>query len=1000
LKTLKILFISIVFVVSVAFIGLLNSKYITQKVFDYIAQSTNITYSKLDGTLWQGLHIDDLDYNNQIQIKQLYINPSILSLLWLEIYLYELEVLGVGFDMSLLENDSNSQEELNIPLNSLYIKSLKSSFADIKYDTLDIKNLQINGSDISYDFKTNINAHLDIKGTSNIGDIQSNIHINNTKYELDSSLNLNLEFINQLTSSNLSHIDNILLNIKGDTNSFDFQASSKTFSLIQNNQPIKLDNILANGTYDIKAQDIVSNIKTLITYEDIVSKIDTDVSIKNHDISSLQFSLNADTTIPQAKQKYFQNDIVFRGKFLGNLSKIDFDTTLLANTIINETIPIKLPLTSLKGTLHINEDYTKIQSVFDLIFDVDLDSNMINFSANKANFQLDTKTNDLKLNGNFKTTSTISKTSSDFELIANLNKLENMVFSSKSLLSNLKYNDLDLSFLEPLALELGFQHSTLKANLKSELFEASINTNDFKKFLFDVNIKELNPNDLYEIPTNLKINSLKANLKGQYENDLILDANVILNKNFVLNSSINGNLEDFNATIKNKSFNTKITSTKNGINSKTSISSLGDFEKEVSKILDISPLNLAGKLDIVILSKDDIWSFDITSPKITYDKSDINKLYVVGFVKDNFLFFDKFNFTISDLFDISLQKDFVLKTQAYFDMETFDSYIDFGDVAFKTKKLDDTIRINIDTKDLFMAHSSYGSGFVTSELVVDYTNGQVLIGGDMHLKNLTAIYEAPNSSINRDKDIIIISKNKENITKRDFFVEDIALELALFVDKFNYSVKNINLEASSVLYLKKAYGGNTKIYGSLQDISGSYDELGRTYLLKNSNLYFRGLEPIDPILDIHALHKLEEVDISINIGGTLNSPRINLHSTPIMSQRDILSYLIFGTRFASNPAMNEQSKSSQVSLFLVNELSKDYAKELGLDVLYFEYDQTNQYIETVIGKNISKKSMVILKNKADGGRLILQRELTKRWNVELGFEDNTQGIDLMYQKRY
>jgi hypothetical protein len=30
----------------------------------------------------------------------------------------------------------------------------------------------------------------------------------------------------------------------------------------------------------------------------------------------------------------------------------------------------------------------------------------------------------------------------------------------------------------------------------------------------------------------------------------------------------------------------------------------------------------------------------------------------------------------------------------------------------------------------------------------------------------------------------------------------------------------------------------------------------------------------------------------------------------------------------------------------------------------------------------------------------LMRELTKLWNVELGFEQNTQSLDLIYRKRY
>ena len=120
-----------------------------------------------------------------------------------------------------------------------------------------------------------------------------------------------------------------------------------------------------------------------------------------------------------------------------------------------------------------------------------------------------------------------------------------------------------------------------------------------------------------------------------------------------------------------------------------------------------------------------------------------------------------------------------------------------------------------------------------------------------------------------------------------------------------------------------------------------------------------------------------------------------------MSQRDILSYLIFGTRFSGDSRnTTEQSRGSQASLFLLNELSKDYAKELGVDMLYFEYNPTTQYIETHVGKNISQKSKVILKNQAQSGKLIFLRELTKLWNIEVGFEDNTQSVDLTYRKRY
>ena len=50
-------------------------------------------------------------------------------------------------------------------------------------------------------------------------------------------------------------------------------------------------------------------------------------------------------------------------------------------------------------------------------------------------------------------------------------------------------------------------------------------------------------------------------------------------------------------------------------------------------------------------------------------------------------------------------------------------------------------------------------------------------------------------------------------------------------------------------------------------------------------------------------------------------------------------------------------------------------KELGIDILHFDYDPKTQYIETAVGKKIGEKNQIIIKNKATNGELIFLREL-------------------------
>lgn len=724
-----------------------------------------------------------------------------------------------------------------------------------------------------------------------------------------------------------------------------------------------VENLLASGEFKLNSKEIqIKNLQSNIKHDFVNSNIIANLTMQDFDINSLIFNLEADTNLDKSIYKAFQKDIQIKTTLSGNLNEINFKNEISQNSLnINNQI-LNILSSNFDGNLKL--DKTQI----DVIADFNSKTNLAN-QKSKIELKVDTQ------------------------------KLENLTLKAKTILSELKHKDLKTNSIGQINVETLYKKDFLDINLSSKIADISLITKDFEKFVFDLNIKDLNPNDFYELDKSLNISNIKAKLKGEYKEDLSLKGDVILNDSFVLTTILNGNEKEFSANITNKSFNTKIEKIQDNTTIKTSIKSIEKFEKELNKILDFETLNLSGLVDFeVIINENDI-NFTLVSPKIIYDEQTIEKISIKGNYKENNIFFKELNFSIFDIYDFNLQKDFVLKNEGFFNIQSFDSNLVFDNLTIQTSKKDEKLHIKIDTKELFLSHSSYGSGFINSQIFLDINEeNKILIGGEIRVSKLTVIYEIPNMSISRDKDIIIISKNKK-IDKKDTFFEDIALELSIFGENINYITKNIDLKASTVLYLKKDFLADMKIYGSLYDVKGDFTELGKTYIIENSSIYFTGVEPMDPLLDIHALHKLTDVDISIVIGGSLDYPRINLHSTPIMSQKDILSYLIFGTKFSAD-SQNNQSKQSQASLFLLNELSKDYAKELGVDILYFQYNPTSQYIETLVGKNISKKSKIILKNKADSGQIILMRELTQLWNVELGFEGNNQSLDLIYKKRY
>ena len=434
---------------------------------------------------------------------------------------------------------------------------------------------------------------------------------------------------------------------------------------------------------------------------------------------------------------------------------------------------------------------------------------------------------------------------------------------------------------------------------------------------------------------------------------------------------------------------------------KTNINELKNLEKELAKIIELPALGLEGELDLDLQMASNSLnnlSFKVNSPKIKFENEEIQNIQIEGNLKDKTVFLDKLNFNIGEIYDINLQKNFSLLNQAFFNLESFNGNFNFDNILINTSKQDKNIVLNVDTKNLKIGHNSYGKGILNSNININLDEqNKIFVQGEINVRELKASYNIPAMSISKDKDIIIVSK-KNKSESLDYFFENVALELIVISNDIKYSVKNIDLKVNAILNIKKEFSKELFIYGSVNEIDGTFSELGKTYKIENSGVYFRGLSD-NPILDIKASTKVEDIDITILISGSLNNPRINLNSNPVMNQKDILSYLIFGTTF-SNTSENTQSRQSQASLFLLNELSKDYAKELGVDTVYFQYDGKTQYIETHIGKNISEKSKVVLKNKAQGGQVVLMRELTKLWNVELGFEEKTQSLDLMYKKKY
>jgi translocation and assembly module TamB len=84
------------------------------------------------------------------------------------------------------------------------------------------------------------------------------------------------------------------------------------------------------------------------------------------------------------------------------------------------------------------------------------------------------------------------------------------------------------------------------------------------------------------------------------------------------------------------------------------------------------------------------------------------------------------------------------------------------------------------------------------------------------------------------------------------------------------------------------------INGTLEQIRGSVDFLGKTFTLTRGRIIFDGSDKLDPVLDIVAEASTADISAQVNIGGLASAPTITLTSTPVVPQDEILSRVLFG----------------------------------------------------------------------------------------------------------
>lgn len=626
LKALKYILFTIISLFLVTFLYLITSKDVTQKIFNYLSVEFPIKYSKVEGTIYEGFKIYDLNYDDMVKAKSIYIKPNIISLLVKEINISDLKVESIGIEDKLISfikeinqnENKNENSSFESPF-SLFIKNLELSMYDFSYENQKIDEIVLNAKNINSNFKDKISADVFAKIKSNLVNLEAKVEIENNFYKLNSNIDLK-EYAKS----------KIYLDATGDLEKVSFSIKSDDLKVLNLKENIEIKDIKLIGNYDIKNSNLdISSLTSILNYEQIFTKLDAKANLLNNDLDSLKFQANFYTTIKKSIYKSLDKDLNIKSNFIGDLKQIEFKNILEANLLKIDDFILKIDSSNLNGVAKIDNKNIEIISTFDIF---------TNYANKKSNL-------DLKLN---------------------LDDLENLSLNSKSIIESLRYDNFNLKELGNININSSYKKNFLNVDLNSKYINMNLNTKNLKKIMFDFNIKNLNPNTIYKLDKNIKISKISSNIKGEFEDNLILKSNTILNDSFDIDIELKNKNNNLEAKFQNISFKSILNKNGEILDIKTEIRELNIFEKELKKILEIPDLNLFGLANINLEILKNRVNFDILTPKISFENQNIENIDIKGNFEEERVSFDKIDFHIKKAYDINFNKKFTLLKKAFF----------------------------------------------------------------------------------------------------------------------------------------------------------------------------------------------------------------------------------------------------------------------------------------------------------------------------------------------
>lgn len=247
-----------------------------------------------------------------------------------------------------------------------------------------------------------------------------------------------------------------------------------------------------------------------------------------------------------------------------------------------------------------------------------------------------------------------------------------------------------------------------------------------------------------------------------------------------------------------------------------------------------------------------------------------------------------------------------------------------------------------------------------------------------------------------DSDIIIIQDVRPPSDKR------LGVNVHITSDEpIRFKTKEFDIRFTPDITLWKDPITPMQILGMVAIPSGTAATNGKNFTIKYSEIYFGGDIPLNPYLDFTVLHEVDYKKINIFITHTLEAPIFLFGSDPIMSQNDIMSYLLFGASSSESTGGFSGSIRTDTTNFMLGAGLKGLIN----GVTKIQIDTMN-ILTTAdggmgfeVGAKLNKNLRVLYKNNTVS-TLLLQYNVNRWLRLDADIHELGQGINAIYIKDF